>query len=521
MAIISIACFALLLVFQGGYYELPSLLFSVVFAVSSLALVRTRELSVDRSRCIIPLGALLLAGFLSCLINGVSSYSLVKLAPYVTLLMSSLFFSCLSSEERNLIVRGLKALGLLSSVIAIVWMLIFPTVNGYVSGGRLQAFFQYANATAVWFASSTVLLLASSDVREKLAASFTFLALLLTRSVSVILLLLVVVTGLLVAKKAARKWLVVFGLAMAFATVAILGRIPEAQQTFLERCIQWMDALRLIGTSPLFGIGPGGWRFAYQTIQSAQYTANVIHGGLFQIMLDCGFIGLLCFAIYIAMSMLRLLKSQSPARREYVAIVILLLAHLAFDIDLAFGFLDVLLAFFLSNPDRQVWSGEGNALRVVVPCALVLLSGSMLFLNIARVMVEADASAPLGIFQNDPEVRFGCVVNLSERGEFQEAIDVAEIPERTNSADLELARSDAYRSMGTSDKAEDVLLDILALEPLNTNLFTSACSRFESFGISEEGKDRLAEIIETANEAIGSFPASLLSNQRTLSYPPE
>lgn len=172
----------------------------------------------------------------------------------------------------------------------------------------------------------------------------------------------------------------------ALAAAAVAGglvasdRLDQATRTFAERFVQMGDALSLLSSSPALGVGPGQWRFLYEDVRSADYVANVVHSGYFQVALDGGLIALallvagVACGLYAAWRRGRVgIRSEEgrgfrdgrraglPASasssvsaaggetRFAVALAVaMLLLHAGIDIDFSFSAMTSLLAFLIA-----------------------------------------------------------------------------------------------------------------------------------------------------------------------------
>ena len=175
----------IILLIQGGYNLAISYIASV-FLLSIIVIDRS-GFEVLNFQKITSLAVTVIFGLISSFLCGYGSYSIAHLAPYCMLLSSSIVFISLDDLDFNWLIGGLRFICFISSAAAILLYFAFPSFFGYVCAGRLQAFFQYANTAAVWFALS-FLLLFDNPLLTKIDCLVPFIALVLTRSVAVAIL---------------------------------------------------------------------------------------------------------------------------------------------------------------------------------------------------------------------------------------------------------------------------------------------------------------------------------------------
>lgn len=516
---------ALLLLLQGGYYELPSLAVASFISGAAIYACRHKAHFAIPTFVLAPIEILALA-LVSAFLSGYGSYSLVKAAPYVAISAASLCAVQIRDDSKSKFVNLLCLLGLVSSALAIIFYVAFPAAFGFVSNGRLQAFFQYANTAAVWFAVATILLLAGGG-KKALTAIVPAIALLLTKSVSVICLFCLVLLYLLFSSPLPKRKKVLFASIALLAGCIVLfvlgpSRISEASQTFIERAIQWHDGLKSLVGSPLFGIGPGAWRYEYLHVQSALYTARVIHNGYLQVGLDAGILTLLLFCVWIVRGLIGLARTASSnqeARFVFCAAMLLAL-HLFLDIDLAFGVIDLLLGVLMTFGVAQGshWKQSKLHKRLFgLSAGLFALACASLCL-IAFVRMLPQTNPPSGIFSTDPELRCNYANELCENEEFEPAIAFIEEKTIANTTDLLVLEAGARYCLGNRDGGEKLLLELVSAEPFNFKLYDLSSLYFRRYGVSDSGASRFEELEREANARLSQYPAALLANQEYLSY---
>lgn len=179
-------------------------------------------------------------------------------------------------------------------------------------------------------------------------------------------------------KVARARWLAPACAALLAAAAVAAGivasdRLAQASQTFAERFVQMGDAATLLSSDPLWGIGPGQWRYQYESVQSVDYIANVVHSGYFQVALDGGLVALLLLVAGAACGLVAAMRRRgagksrsrdnaaSPAAPSEVALsasadarfaialaIGMILLHAAIDIDFSFSSITLLLGFLLA-----------------------------------------------------------------------------------------------------------------------------------------------------------------------------
>ena len=510
-----------ILLLQGGYNSSISFLASI-FLLSITVIDRSKFEILDFQRNI-SMAAMVFLGLVSSFACGYGSYSLAHLAPYCMFLSSSFVFTSVDDFDFNYLMGGLRYICFISSAAAIFLFFVFPSFFGYVSAGRLQAFFQYANTAAVWFALS-FLLLFDSPLFTKIDCLVPFIALVLTRSVAVaILFVFGLMIYLILEKRSMASFLLaVFGLVLILCIYDMMsGRIVESAQTFIERIIQIYDGLRLAGSSPFIGIGPGVWRQSYRFVQSAQYSANVIHCGYLQILLDGGIFALAAFLWFCITRIISIIKERSNIHHSsfVVASIVLMMLHFMIDIDIQFAFIDLLLVLLLSRGNEKCsikeisfgfpnWANKG--------CLLLCLSIIIGLTTIAcyrSYLIEAGDKGP-SCFEKDPEVTENYLLRLCDEGEYASVVDAADsLRLRSESSELQLLKIGSLYCMDMRDDAEECLLELIDMQKKNVDLYKTATAYFDYYGISNEGRVRLCRIENQANEMIERPPASYLRNQ--------
>jgi O-antigen ligase len=130
----------------------------------------------------------------------------------------------------------------------------------------------------------------------------------------------------------------------------------------VSRTQLWSVAVRMIGDSPLLGVGPGTYRLRYGTyLGLAQWDERIYSNNLYlEIASTTGLLGLAVFLVLVALVLMRPLRALVARRsvsahgrplndRQWLALAAIVAAAIAF---LAHGFVDYFFAF---NPINGVW----------------------------------------------------------------------------------------------------------------------------------------------------------------------
>lgn len=419
--------FALLLAFQGGYYAGATCAVAVPFVV---AYALFSAFVLKGAAVFWPtlfLGGIGCLCLLSSVVAGPSLSMLSYSASWFAVAGVLLWLGALSSSGVRSLVKAIAWGGVVLAAVGVLMVPgVFP-VEGSLSAGRLQFFFQYANTAGIFFAAAALISGFSEDRSSAVFLQLPVLALLLTESVgsmilffaafaamevlsarrgsyelvsenllSFVLAAAAFVAGRLLGdaalvcaavlccalmvlyrrssvrsrlscRKAAVFLAALLVLAVLLAVFVLLPqRIEQAGQTFVERGIQIFDAGRLFAGNLLLGIGPDAWSFEFPFHQSAQYQAASVHCSYLQIALDAGVGALALFIAFAAVGLFGLFK-----KRDYVrlAAAVAILLHMLVDFDGQFSSMLVLLAVLLYAGSEPAFRLEGR---------LPVLAGSLL-----------------------------------------------------------------------------------------------------------------------------------------------
>lgn len=401
------------MVIQGGFSNFVTCLFGVVVcAVAGLGALR-RKRRKDR----VLLVPVLFFGVACCcllgaLANGLTLTTLSETGAWFGVAGMAALAGSQAPEQRERTVTLLSWTGIASAVLGMfVFFGILPFPGG-MNDGRLQFFFQYANAAGIWFAAIAALCLLSSNGWLRAFATMPLLALLLTQSGGAILVslaacfvgavrwcrtrqfarlmlstcqaiaalamfvcaqlmqgaiglvLLAAAIGFCFAfrladkrfpdfrhqKPAALVSIGITALASAVTLAFFPNRVWTAVASLIERLYHIADGVALWTGSPLLGIGPDNWQYLYPYSQTAQYHTTVVHSSYVQAALDSGLVGLAALICAIAIGVIALLRADRRGSGTAAAAAAVLIAvHSLIDFDLQFGAIAFFLAFLLST----------------------------------------------------------------------------------------------------------------------------------------------------------------------------
>lgn len=132
--------------------------------------------------------------------------------------------------------------------------------------------------------------------------------------------------------------------AFIVSRVTSLFKSGFQEKNVLYRLIFNKDALKLIADNWLLGLGAGGWKAMYQSVQDFFYTAKAVHNHYLQIFVENGILGFLSFtalallsAVGASFSWLRARSGQLKVKSAGLLCgFAALAAHAAFDFDLTY-----------------------------------------------------------------------------------------------------------------------------------------------------------------------------------------
>lgn len=557
------ALLAMLLALQGGYY--PAAMGIASIALAALNCARAIRDRPRKSHA--PLIAS--AAFAICLLawcaaqpflDGIASYeTLAAMARPALAIATATYWLQLSQAEKHSAIQLIAYEGVLFSIVALLMFARVLPYPGAVVEGRLQFTFQYANTAGVYFAVMSCLVWSQARTRTiKALAALPFVCTLLTQSMGTFA-ATALVAGAWAVKKlktsrlkrenasktkttTSRIAIAVLGVAALVVFAVYIGasdRLDSALQTGAERLIQTMDGTRALAPAPLIGIGPQQWRVMHPRVQSAQYTASVIHNSYLGFALSYGLIGTALAAI----CMLMLWKGTTKAVEDRVpgahAAAALLLLHAVVDFDLAFGSIIMLLVLaLLSNRELASTARTASSIpdqraraRFLLPTALVIIllscGASALAFDVRenQILTDIQALGPHAASQQIAADPLACRDQTVRTRLYQ----CCTTPEQCEAA-LELQRRAPItvstpglmafaRCLYIVDRAEDaelMLLNTLQAQPYNVAAYTQAANLFERYDADEQTRQRYETLRARSMDHLAAWPSCLLGNQQEL-----
>lgn len=183
---------------------------------------------------------------------------------------------------------------------------------------------------------------------------------------------------------------------MRFKTLGLQDR------NIMLRLTYFSDALKLISSNWLLGLGGGGWYSLYQSVQDMFYVARTVHNHYLQVFVEAGILGFISFLAIILISLINmvyaLFKQKDDTERIMLSGIfcgfLALAIHSSFDFNLSYVSMALLLWTLVAGSavclpeksmrnaraNRQTILSRSNAVKlaVIVACS-ALLSVSGLF----------------------------------------------------------------------------------------------------------------------------------------------
>ncbi|TXF37839.1 hypothetical protein E4J93_02265 [Collinsella sp. BA40] len=570
---------AALIAFQGGYY--PALCALAVIAFSLLALARavvrrgkwkafaTTGAGASRnekSGCTPPLlaisAAIAICMLAWCaarpLLDGIASYeTLAAMARPALAIATATYWLQLSQAEKRSAIQLIAYESVLFSVVALLMFARVLPYPGAVVDGRLQFTFQYANTAGAYFAVMSCLVWSQARTRAaKALVTAPIICTALTQSMGTFTVIAIVGCAWVLknlkltrlkrdnatqtkasTSKIAIAVLGIGALAVFAICIGAPDRLDSALQTGMERLIQTIDGTRALASAPHIGIGPQQWRVVHPRVQSAQYTANVIHNSYLGFTLSYGLIG----TTLAVLCMVTLWKGTLKATEDRIpgthAAATLLLLHALVDFDLAFGSIIMLLVLALlsnrelastactasSTPDQRARA------RFLLPAALVIIllacGASALTFDVRenQILTDIQALGPHAASQQIAKDPLACRDQTVRTRLYQcctrqdECEAVLKLQRRDPITVTTPGMTALARCLYTADRPEEaelVLLRALQDQPYNVAAYTQAADLFARYDVSEQTEQRYETLRTRSLDYLAAWPANLLNNQQ-------
>ncbi|GGH38896.1 O-antigen ligase family protein [Paenibacillus segetis] len=163
-----------------------------------------------------------------------------------------------------------------------------------------------------------------------------------------------------------------FSLLIAFVLLACGGLLLRLFRlgTLSARTVMYSDAWKLFKNAPWIGDGGDAWRKLFHSIQSKPYVGTEVHSGFLDILLDLGILGFLILMLGLFAIFTGLIKSRSILLPSCIVLVL----HSAFDFDMSYGLVWMLLAWMVglsfeesgvAKPLDRAYRGAGADVRLV------------------------------------------------------------------------------------------------------------------------------------------------------------
>lgn len=582
---------AFAIVAQGGFFNGVTCVCGVVVGFAGFAsLVRKRNKGKGVGLVSLLFCGVAAAYAISAAVNGLSVSSLSEAGAWFAVAGMSLYAFGMDGKKREQAFSKLVWLGAIAAAMGLLVFGEVVSIPGGVDDNRLQFTFQYANAAAGWFSVAALLSLLCPEKRLRCLAVLPVSALLLTESAGAILVFLlscaIVCVGWLrdgkkggqlfyalvscivgIAVFAVCRWfgmvgsivgmmlavatcaalyrsqddimkapkasliskvlLVAIGVAAVLSLVVLSDRVLDASGNMVERLYHAKDGLMLWLTSPLLGIGPDQWQYAYPFAQSAQYHTTVVHNSFVQIMVDGGLFSIVCLLAACVMGIRFSRKQKQDSWGPVVALAIcFLMVHSLLDFDLQFGSIALLLAFFLSDPDGPTIRapraiGPLLCLAVCVPFAAVgvLCELSSLSLTLANSMDDSARAQEMfegnSLAQRDVSCQTQYLLACYNQQDFR---SIARYCDSHGAASDEQAiyASIAFMQLGRVSDSTNALIDLMERQPFNDEYFDNAKMVVDLYGYDADAVDRWNAAVDNANSCEQGV-SRLLHTQRSVS----
>lgn len=329
--------------------------------------------------------------------------------------------------------------------------------------------------------------------------------------------------GLLNTRRGVFTLLAACALAGVCLAVAFCERLVSAVPHFLERLYHCADGIALWATSPVFGIGPDNWQYAYPYAQSAQYQATVIHNAYVQVLVDAGLLGLGLLLAVSGVALHAARKGASDMDGGVFVALLLMALHSLVDLDLQFGALGFLFAYLAGGvraPVASVKRLQAGLVCGVLGCCLCL-TGFLAEMSKTSMSVAnslQDYSETCLLYEGNPLAGD----DVSAQAAYLEALYSLEEYERVAAYYAERGAASDVQAlyvalslyhMGSSEEAGRALIQELERQPYNVEFYESAKSVLDACGLNDELKGRYNEAVKRANELAAETPQALSPRQ--------
>ncbi|WP_138754602.1 O-antigen ligase family protein [Paenibacillus sinopodophylli] len=391
--IITLLFFMIGTIFTGYIMESDFLIMNACVYVAFLVVLLSKTpLIVKRTHLMIFI--LVICYWVSVLYAVDREAAIIEASRVSSIVPLSLMLSLLAREQ------------LMKLLFKLPWLGSFLVLAGVVfqlnREGRLESFFQYANALAILLSVCILIsIMAIVMTKSKLhivLITINVAGLLLTfsRSVWVLWLVSVIMMFILIPILRNKRMFIVLssthllGLILAMLVKQdiwfFLNRVSSIQtktSEFQIRFVYWKDSIRMFIDYALGGAGGGGWALLQQTYQSQSYFVKFIHNHYIQVFLDVGLIGGLAFLAIIilfyknALVQLKTIEAiDMNLLKGIVIMVTMMLLHAGFDFDLTYPYLNMLLIGLMLLIPQQSLNMKGAKIKyiVVVPIVVLLFS---------------------------------------------------------------------------------------------------------------------------------------------------
>ncbi len=182
---------------------------------------------------------------------------------------------------------------------------------------------------------------------------------------------LVVASGKCIFKntiKLYRFWLIICLLGI-LAGIGIIIIKFESLTTLTGRLTYAADSLKLVSKYPIFGCGPGSWRYLEYGVQSLGYNVRYIHNSYLQFAVECGIPFLIAIVLIIVYSLKNTVNDKDYG---YSAIILIIALHSMIDFDMSFGAILIILgivcgSYFKNKTPSKIWAK--------IPVTILLITG--------------------------------------------------------------------------------------------------------------------------------------------------